>query len=206
MALFPFLAALQAIYLFFIKEKSKLLFSGLFLILIFTNLLSINPLNPHIRFDLINYLTEIHNDYTTPYEAADQFLKECANKDDLVYIYPEYMNYPILFYAGNKIKLCGQLNKNTKLPISKLRSLNAPLFIEEEIPDWIIMFGRHQRAINTMKYFSQKGARYELYKLLKIYWRDMTRPEILWHSFGPKKDFNPNNDGIYIFKIVEIKD
>lgn len=198
--LLPFFAILTAVFLSILRHKSIILFIILFPTIIFTNLLSINPFNPNIRFDLINYISEIHNDYTTPYEAVDFFLQKHAKQDDYVFIYPTYNNYPIIFYTGNKVKLCGMINKNTSLPIEKIKKLDKNFFKEESHPDWIIMFGIHDVSEELINYFSRKNHHYELYDTLDIYWQDMTRPEIPLHSFGPVKDFDPNCEGIYIYK------
>lgn len=203
--LLPFLSGLTAMFLFFVETKSRFLFAILFPIIIFTNLLSIDPLNRKCEYPLIRYINEIHNDYTTPYEAVDRFLIDFANQDDLVFITPEYMNYPIMFYRGDKVRLCGLLNKNTRLPIALMNRLNPDLFIEETVPDWVIIFGRHNTPRNMLNHLLRKGIRYELYNILNVYWLDMTRPELLFHSFGPIKNFYPSDDGILVYKKMKNK-
>lgn len=199
----PFFAALTAILLSFIEARSKALFILIIPLLVFTNLLSINPLEPTIDYNLIKYMKEIHNDYTTSYEAVDQFLKENAQQDDCVFVSPSYMNYPLMFYSGHKVIFCGILDKDTHLEKDTVIALNPSFFIEKAVPDWIIFFGWRKNSQEFVDYLSKDGNSYEAYKTLHVYWQDQTRAEIPFHSFGQVEDFNASFEGIIIFKRVD---
>jgi hypothetical protein len=202
--LLPFLASLIALFLCFISHKNKVLFIILFSVIIFSNILSLTPFRRKLQFDLVDYITEVHNDYVTSFEAVDSFLEFFAHQDDLVYVYPPRMNEPILFYKGDKIRLCGLLNSKTSLPKDKIRKLNPHLFIEECIPDWIIVFGRYQSLPEDLfKRLLQQEIKYELFDVLKVFWQDFTRPPgCLLHLFKPIDDFNPFYEGILIYRKV----
>ena len=205
----PFASGLVSVFLFFVGKKSKMLALAFLLLVVLTNLLSI-PLYPsrdifhrQIRFDLINYIKEIHNDYVTPYEAMAEFLQQNAKQDDIVFVSPDYMGYPLMFYAGDKFKLCCQLSYTTKLPKDNVHQLDKNLFLEEAKPKWLILFGRFENTPTIFSHFTRDGSKYKPFKYINIFWRDMTRPELLWHSYGPVADFNQTYQGIYVYKKEE---
>lgn len=204
----PFLVALAGVFLWFVHRKMKLLALVLFLVIINTNLLTLTPSNYKFRWLLPAYIYEIHNRYPTSYSASVDFLSQNAKQDDLVYAYPEYSNYPLMFYTTDKLKFCSLLNYKTPLAVDKVRKLSSVLFIEENFPDWFVMFGKHLEAMDLLGYFSrphQKDGRevrfnYNLAAVLNVYWLDMTRPELPWHNFGPRKNFDRNIEAVYIFR------
>lgn len=198
--LLPFFAGLTAAFLSFMGTKSKLLFIFFLPLIIFTNIFCINPLKPNISSPMLGYIHEIQNNYITPYEAIVSYLDEHSQKYNRVYISPSYMNFPVMFYLGDKLVFCGLLDKNTALPKEKIKALNNELFIGETIPDWIIICGIQNMPENLLKRLSQQGIKYQLINILNIYWQDTTRPEPLWHSFTPVSNFNPLNEGILILK------
>ena len=208
MPVVPFLAGLIGIFLWFIHRKNKLLAVILLLILVNTNFLTLTPSNNKFRWLLPAYIYEIHHSYPTCYSESADFLFKNAKQDDLVYAFPEYCNYPLIFYSGDKFKFGCLLNYNTTLNVDKMRRLDSVLFIEENFPQWFIMFGRHLDALNLLNYFSRphyendKFIRYDYQAAatLDVYWQDMSRPELPWHNFGPKKDFDRNTEAVYIYK------
>jgi hypothetical protein len=113
-----------------------------------------------------------------------------------------------MFYTGDKFRFCCLLDARTPLPVETVRNLTAPLFMEEHFPDWFIAFGAQRTASKSLKYFSRTRTRngevvqfdYHLVKTLDVYWFDTSRPELPWHSFGPKTDFDRRFEGVYIFK------
>ncbi|MDD5618293.1 MAG: glycosyltransferase family 39 protein [Candidatus Omnitrophica bacterium] len=204
----PFLAGLTGVFLWFVHRKMKLLALALFLTIINTNLLALTPSNYKFRWLLPAYIYEIHNKYPTPYSVSVDFLLQNAKQDDLVYAFPEYCNYPLMFYTTDKLRFCSLLNYKTPLAVDKVKKLSSVLFIEENFPDWFVVFGKHSGAMDLLGYFSRphqnngKKARfsYDLAAVLDVYWLDMTRPELPWHNFGPNKNFDRNVEAVYIFR------
>jgi hypothetical protein len=204
----PFLAGLVGIFLWFIHRKMKLVAVSLFLIIINTNILTLAPHNTKFRVLLPAYIYEVHHPYPTCYSEAVDFLLRNAKQDDLVYAFPEYCNYPLMFYTTDKFKFCCLLNYQTPLGVDRVRKLSSVLFIEENFPDWFIMFGMHLEALKLLDYFSRPHKQgdkniqfnYHLVNLLDVYWQDMSRPELPWHNFGPKRDFDRRSEAVYIFR------
>lgn len=210
-AIMPFPAAMIGATIWFIHRRTKVAAVAVLATVLTTNVLCINPWHWQFRWLLPAYVKEIHQDYPTPYSEAAKFLLENARKDDVVMAFPDWTNYPIMFYAGDKVKLGCLLNRRTHLPVQKVAALQAPLYVEENFPDWFIAFGTHSQAVKLLQYFSRTHAeqgqfvqhRYELARAIDIFWLDMSRPELPWHNFGPKRDFNKQVEGVYALKRVQ---
>ncbi|MCX6349758.1 MAG: hypothetical protein NTV79_09740 [Candidatus Aureabacteria bacterium] len=140
-ALLPFLAGLLGLAAYFLWGKCRIVSAVFVLVLIFTNLLTLNPWLPlPLRFDLVSYLREIHSDYTTAYEAAVGFIRKNCRKDDVIVVVPPNMTFPLQFYAGDRVLFGGVVDRWTNLDREKVRSLNPSLLFEEVEPDWIVSF------------------------------------------------------------------
>lgn len=178
----------------------------LFALITCTNVLSINPLKSKPQWMLPAYVKEIHHDYPTSYSAAVKFLQQAAAKDDVVLACPDYCNFPLMFYLGDKIRIGGLLNKNTLLPRQTVQQLNFPLFINETFPTWLIIFGWRNDTLALKAFLGrphlENGAlvqfQYVQVTNLNVYWYDTSKPELRWHNFGPKQGFNPDSDGVYV--------
>ncbi len=210
-AIIPFLAGATGIFIWFIHQRTRLGAFVIFVLIITTNLLGITPKDRQVRWLLPAYVNEIHHSYPTAYGEAVRFLQENAQQDDMVFAWPDCTNYPLMFYVGDKVKMCCLLNSKTTLPLTKIRSLDAPLLLNENFPDWIIFFSWLPVDKKFLDHFSrphieemrQVQFNYRAVKLLDVYGEDTTRPEPLLHRFGPKTDFNRENEAVYVFKKMD---
>jgi hypothetical protein len=139
-------------------------------------------------------------------------LERYAKPEELVFAFPPHTNYPLIFYIGDTLRFCCLLTNNTQLPRQEIARLQAPLFIEQHLPDWFIAFGMRATTTQLLHFFSrhpqnrgESGPRshFQLVELIDVYWEDTHRPELPWHSFGAKTDFDRDVDAVYIFKRVE---
>ena len=203
--LIPFGAALLGLIVFFLLSKSRIAALVILPLLIFTNLFSLNPWSPvRLQADLISYTGEIHRDYITPYEAAAAFIGENCAAGDLVLVIPPNMSYPLQFYVGEKVVFGGRLDEKTNLPRAKILKLNPALLVEEARPDWIISFRLRRLTEKILAYYALRGIRYEFRVALAVYYLgEMIRPELLLHCFQPVVDFDPETEGVLIFKRRE---
>ena len=204
----PFLMGLIALLVWFIHQKTPVVAFAVFGTFLFSNIFSAIPLNWEFRWLLPAYIQEIHHDYPTSNREVVRFLEEHARQDDLVFATPDHYNYPLMFYLGDRLTFCCYLSKNTHLPIERLRELGSPLFVDEHYPKWLIAFGALPRVSFLLDTFSRPHRRngqlvkyeYQLFETLRVYWRQTQRPELFWHSFGPKTDFNRQTQAVYILK------
>ena len=209
----PFFTGIVGLLLGALHEKMPVVALTLFLVNMTTNAFTLTPFHKELRWLLPAYLKEVHQDYPTSYRAVSQFLEHHATPDDLVFAYPPHANYPLVFYQGDRLKFCCLLTNQTQLPRHALARLPAPLFMEQHIPDWFIAFGHHPVVTQLLHFFQQHPANasaggphshFQLVEILDVYWRDTHRPELPWHSFGPKRDFDPHSEAVYIFKRVAV--
>jgi hypothetical protein len=207
----PFCTGGVGILLAALHEKMPAAAMVLFLVNVMTNVFTLTPLHGEFRWLLPAYLKEVHEDYPTAYRAASDFLKRYAKHDDLVLAYPPHTNYPLMFYTGDTLLFCCLLNQHTQLPRPAVDTLQAPLFIEQHLPDWFIAFGNHPATTQLLTFFLQhplnRGnsgplSQFQLVELLDVYWRDTHRPELPWHTFGARTDFDRASEAVYIFKRV----
>ncbi|MDA2916238.1 glycosyltransferase family 39 protein [Nitrospinae bacterium AH_259_B05_G02_I21] len=214
----PFFAGFTGVFIWLLHQWKKPLGPVMLAALLCSNVFTINMLDNRIiggmtiikgaRWLLPAYIREVHNNYPTSIAVASNFLNKNARQDDLVYVLPSEYNWPLLFYVGEKIKLCCFLNEKSPLSKEDMRKLQAPLFIDEHYPDWVVVFGAHPEALKMVRAFSRPHLRglqvvnfnYQLVQTLDAYWRQTQRPELFWHSFGPKTDFDRDRLGVYIFR------
>lgn len=209
----PFLAGMVGAFLWFVHKKSRIVALACLALIITSNVLTLSPFNWKFRWLLPAYIGEIHRDYPTSYSAAVEFLLKSAARDDLVYASPEYCNYPLMFYSGDKFRFCCLLNARTPLPVETVKNLAAPLFMEEHFPNWFIAFGGKPAVLKLLEYFSRTHTShgktvqfdYRLVKTLDVFWFDTSRPELPRHRFGPVVDFDRRFEAVYIFRRSEHK-
>lgn len=176
--------------------------------LLCTTILSLNVNGSPVRFPLPGLLVEFHRDYQTPYDAAVAFLEKNAVQDDLVYATPEYANYPLMYYLGDKIKIAGIVRRDSHLDSALVASLAPHLHDYNTFPNWFVAFGRHNDRMQKLSYFTRGPYHYGCHQpgnctpfaVLGTYWKDRTRPELPWHSFGPVKRYNPMGEDIYVYR------
>ncbi|MCX5782440.1 MAG: glycosyltransferase family 39 protein [Elusimicrobia bacterium] len=226
-SLLPFCSGVIGTLLYMFHGMGYGRYIGIFFLVV---LLSSNALSfhPPKKWLLPALITEFCNDYETPYDAAVHYLKTNARKDDIVYSYPEYTMNVLHFYLGDNLKMQGLLRdsspqynetlswvglgpKYTHLSREKLKPVNGLKYIDESYPDWIVVFDYIKIPYGLLKYFSRGSFIYEIdpqgkkYTILPVFGRDMTRPELTWHNFGPITRFDPRVNGVYIFRKTERK-
>ena len=176
-----------------------------------TNLPSAHPWGWGFRWLLPAYLGEVHHNYPTAYGGVVNYLRKNARQDDLVFAWPEYTNYPILFYLGDRVKLCCLLDRDTRLLAEKVEAMEragAPLLIDRHYPDWLVFFGANTDGASLLTKFSRPHTsggqrvqiRYDLVAGLDVFWYATHRPELHLHSFGPKTTFDRDREAVYIFE------
>jgi 4-amino-4-deoxy-L-arabinose transferase-like glycosyltransferase len=182
---------------------------AIFLVLITSNVLSFVPSdNWRFYWLLPAFLREVHNPYPTSISETADFLKSHAKQDETFYAYESNYIFPVMFYVGDKLRACCVVSHESKIPQKTIEALNAPLYVEENFPDWLILFGNNTPGAKTaLDYFSRPHSengrpvayRYNPTRTLNVYYGDDSRPEILWHRFGPRRPIDPKTEGVLVF-------
>ena len=144
---------------------------------------------------LFEFIREVHRPYRDSISVVSSYLLQNAERDDLVYV-PDFAYREVLiFYAGDHVRFCCILDETTPLPKDKIAALDAPLYIEQNTPDWIVGFGGVRRG--TVKQFA---ASYEVVAKLKVYPYPTQRPELNFHAFSP---LAPGDGNVLILRHQE---
>ncbi|MCE2447408.1 MAG: glycosyltransferase family 39 protein [Candidatus Latescibacteria bacterium] len=144
---------------------------------------------------LFEFIREVHRPYRDSISVVSSYLLQNADRDDLVYV-PGFANREVLiFYAGDHVRFCCVLDETTPLPKDKIAALDAPLYIEQNTPDWIVGFGGLRRGR-----VEQFAASYEVIAKLKVHPYPTQRPELNFHAFSP---LDPGDRGVFILRRQE---
>ncbi|MFO0948913.1 MAG: glycosyltransferase family 39 protein [Planctomycetota bacterium] len=205
-----FLAGVSGATFALVDRYTRLTACLLLALLVGTNLLFLTPWRSEPRWLLPAYVHEIIHDYPTPYEAIATFLHQHAGQDDAVTVLPDYANYPILFYAGDKVRIACQLAKDSTIPEEVWKNLPSPLDYDECFPKWLIACGLHPQVRPWLEHFSRPHLegnrtvqyRYQLVHVLPIHWDQTQRPELHLHSFRPPSTKDNESARVFIFQRI----
>ncbi len=206
----PFLAGLVGLFLWLVHRRSPLVAGTLLVLLVTTNIATLSPGDDPFQWLLPAYVSELTHPYPTANAEVSSFLRENARQDDVVLACPQHLNYPLMFYVGDKVRIGCTLDKATPLPLTAVRRLHAPLLMDENYPNWLVLFGAQRGNLQMLRYFSRSHVEqgrtlaysYRLVRILPVYWDQTQRPELPWHSFGPVTRYDPATDAVYIFQRV----
>ena len=141
---------------------------------------------------LVQFVREVHRPYRDSISVVSNYLLRNAERDDLVYVRGFADREALTFYTGHHVRFCCLLDRNTPLPKEKVAALQAPLYIEENTPDWIVDFGGLVRG--TLERFA---ARYEVAARLDVHPYPTQRPELNIHAFTP---LDAGNSGVLVLR------
>lgn len=186
------------------KQRSPYLGLAGLLALVCSNILAVPSAFINYTLLLPRYLLEIHQPYPTASEAAARALRKYAREDDGVLALPSFQSLPLIFYVGDKVRLCGLLDAKARLPLESALAANPCLMVDQNAPQWIVMYGAVKPLQEQLKErgFSrpnEMATRYAVFADLNIYYLDTQRAEPRGHSFGPQRSFQPSRS-VYLLK------
>ena len=196
--LMPMMAILMGAGVAAVWRRSRVAGALLAAALMLTNLATLT----RPRCYLWEYVREFARGYQTSTEAAIRALRSEAKQDDLVLVLPEYQRDPLMFYLGDKLRFCGILPPDEKriLPVQRHR-LPRHVYSGEVAPRFIVSFRSQEKRglpepirqhIVTHRVPYQTAA-------LNVHWRDLSRPELIWRTFRPRKPKDPA-DRVFIYR------
>ena len=216
----PFLAVMSGAAFWFLHRHAQIVGTIALAAILGTNVFGLAPGNNEFRSLLPAYISEVHHEYPTSYRAAAEFINANCEKDANVFAYPEFCTYPLMFYCGDKVRFGCSIDVTgirsvgeipPSIPRATLDRLNAPLYFDQNFPDYFVAFGMSEDVGNLLEYFSrpheQNGREvkfnYRPLTNLNVFAGDTSRPELTRHTFGPKTDFNRDRDSVVVFKRAE---
>jgi hypothetical protein len=139
-----------------------------------------------LRSTLYLYVKENTHDYTTGNETLIEYLRQLP-PGRVIRVVPDFMAYPAMFYVPQHLYCC-QLG-NRKIDDKVRSTLPDYVYFDRVRPDYILVGA----DISPQELLEQCAAvygpgRYRLGPEVGETYRDTSRPEIPWHTFGqPRK-------------------
>ena len=202
--LLPFFCLLLGYISNKILELNKIIGFIIIAVALFTNFFTLIPAykTEKIKFYFYDYAYELFHKNITPSETVINYLQNNSKQNDTILVRPDNCIAPLLFHFNNKLLFCGVLPEDNKhiLPHNK-KKIPDYIYSRNIAPDWIITFGMYPYIGEFRKYFDFINANKINYSVIAmdVFCMDVSRPELLWHSFYPVKNFPPQYK-IYIFK------
>lgn len=198
--LIPFCLAIAiTAYITILRSKPVL---ALFLALpvFWTNILNGSLiLGKDFRTVPIEYFEELYSPVPEPYTPAATWIRDHVAKGESVWVLPDYMAYPLMFHASNAV-YAWQLTPNQRKE-DQFKDLSEIHFQGLVSPDYIIVFGPSIVQIRPMlENWKSMGVAYEEVYRINTFWKDLYRPELFWRTFKAWNAFNPDEEGVYIYR------
>ncbi|MDM5147363.1 hypothetical protein NQX30_03115 [Candidatus Persebacteraceae bacterium Df01] len=133
-----------------------------------------------LKWTLPSLIKEIHHPYPTAVEEISIYLRAHAKQDDLIFVSSEPDRVLLHFYLGDKLIFCCLLDSPDELPQSVILEMNKSLYMDNVMPDWIVISGNHSPP--------KKSSGIELAYISSTGVYPTQRPELEFRSFTPIYD------------------
>jgi len=149
------------------------------------------------RSTVAEFVGELISPQPSAYRATANWINQNLKDKETVWIVPTYMTYPLMYHAP-KVTYAWQLRKESE-QFSALPDIH---FEGRVPPEYVITFGPRtgDHGGASLDRLQEKGFHYTPVEQLDIYWYDLIRPELFWHSFREIKNYSPE-EIINIFKL-----
>jgi hypothetical protein len=147
-----------------------------------------SPINAKVdlpfRSYLGDYLIEFTSKQDSVYTRVLDFLKKHARPGDTILTCPRHHSQVILFYLGDRLKVCGMLAEDESYLLPPNRDRIAPhVYRSDFCPKWILLTDK-LRDPGFSQTIRRQRPRYEPHHL-GIFRYGVTRPEVGWRTFRP---------------------
>ena len=187
MGALPLLLAMKGLFAEWVWRKSRVAGAATIGALLFTsvgaapfNMIGVFTGERTLGAHFFQFIREIHRPYRDSVQVVSDYLLEHADKDDLVYVPSFNSREALTFRVGHHVRLCCVLHKNTHLPHAAVEALDAPLYIEEHTPEWIVLFDHRLEELRK-----RIESRYVVVEKLDVHWYQTQRPELNFRAFEP---------------------
>ncbi len=178
-------------------EKGKYVAFVLVLIYVNTTILCYIPVSTPVRLLLPNFVKERVEPYPTAYSEAIDYINKNFKKRTRILTIPGYHNTVFLRYVPDKIQITNTLEPSTPLSPLVVESLGQQcLWIGNCKPEYIFQFGTEDKLPSV---YGPEDYKYIDTIPIFAYSIDITRPELFWHSFGPRRITDLSKEALYIY-------
>ncbi len=176
----------------------KVVSVALALIFINSNLLVIYPLRTKPKWLLPAFVMERMKPYPTAYSEALKYIRTNFKERKKILTLPEFHNTVFLRYVPEKIEITNTLWPDSPLSRRVVDSLGMQcLYVGRCKPDYVFQFG----TTDTLTAYPFLPADFRQIDTIEVFslGLDISRPELFWHSFGPKPVTDINKEALYIY-------
>ena len=200
--LLPFAAILGAIGFAAILRRVRWLGVLLLVLWLGTGVFSLNPSRSFLA-DFAVETFRLRDVPQTSTEATVAVLRKQAKQDDVVLVTPDYRRDPLMFYLGDRLRFCGILPPDDQRIVPHARTLGLPehVYAAQVEPEFIIWFRREKRGLPQHIFEHVRKLPYTRPMVLRVWWDDLSRPELTRHSnFPPVVGNNNLPKGVWIVR------
>jgi len=148
------------------------------------------------RSTIVEFIGELMTPPPSAYRRTARWIEENIKEKQSVVVLPSFATYPLMYHAPRPL-YAWQLTEKTP----QFQSLPDIHFYGLRPPQFMIAYGPHlQRAKRWLRNLEAKGFDYERVEILDIYWYDLIRPELFWHTFKEIRNYSAEDQAIYIFQ------
>jgi len=171
------------------------------------------------RSTVVDYIQELSNPPPSAYRTVANWINENLEGKETVWVMPSFATYPLMYHAPKALYawqlrpdfenipllysvsediLAQRLKKKRE---GQYRDLPSIHFHEQIPPEYVIAFGPQVGLVNfSFDRLKERGIYYDKIEQIDLYWYDLIRPELIWHTFNEIKNFSRDTQAIYIFK------
>jgi hypothetical protein len=194
----PLAIALEAGALCLLFARHRILLIGAALVVFGANLLNGGPFLPGgFRSTILSYAGELLQPPPEPYTPTAQWINDHVPAGGSIWVLPDYATYPLMFHAPRAL-YAWQLKWPPRADFAGLPRIH---FVGQEPPDYLIAFGPSlNQMVQAIRYWERPDVSYRQVARIDVFWKDLYRPELMWRSFEPITNFDPNSQAVYIFQ------
>lgn len=151
------------------------------------------------RSTVAEFVGELISPPRSAYRSAADWLNQNLKEEDTVWVMPNFATYPLMYHSP-KVTYAWQLKEKS----GQFSNLPDIHFEGKILPQYLIVFGHCMgEAFQTLRKYETKEFSYQRIKTLEVYWYDLIRPELFWHSFREVKNYSRVFEAVYIYKRAE---
>jgi hypothetical protein len=146
------------------------------------------------------WVAELLTARATATQRTIDWINDNVQSGQSILVQPDALRYPLMYHAPQAV-YAWQLMPP---PQGQFKDLPPIHFAGLEPPDFIIEFGRRDEVRQVIDaYQKQVQITYTQVGAINVQWDDQIRPEIFGRRFEPVVDFDPAQEGVYIWRRME---
>jgi hypothetical protein len=149
-----------------------------------------------VRSTLATFVGELAAPPVDPFTEAARWIGRNVEEGQSVWVLPSYATYPLMFLEPKAV-YAWQFPHDRPAHVPPLPDVHFRL---RTAPDYVVLFGPPPTGDEKTLAELSRGTKYKPVAALPVYGPDVYRPEIGWRSFRTITRFDPQTEGVYVFR------